>query len=332
MLAVIDGTLLAGFALAVAAAVAYDTGYALQAFEARRSPPERAMRLGLLAYLARRPIWLAAIGLAIAGWVLQVLALGKAPLTLVQPVLALGLFILLALGARMLHEPVGVREWVAVALIVAAVAVIAVASPEHPGTVVGGAGLAVALGALVTLTALPFALGVRRAPPVALLIVSAGAADGLAAFVAKLVSQELDSGRVGIAALWATGSGAAVLVGLISESSALQRVAATRVAPTVLVCQITIPVILATVVGGESWSSTPLGGVVLAGAFVLLAAAVAILAGSPAVAGVLSEEPPAVGQPASPTITSAAAGSSANEPSGTPGAASARSSAAPSSG
>jgi drug/metabolite transporter (DMT)-like permease len=328
----IDAGLLAGFALAVGAAVAYDTGYALQALEARRSPPERAMRFSLLAYLARRPIWVAAIGLAILGWTLQVLALGNAPLTLVQPVLALGLFILLALGVRLLDERVGRREWVAVALIVVAVGVIAFAAPEEPGTVPGGAGLALALAALVALTALPFALGVRRVPPAALLIVSAGAADGLAAFVAKLVSQELDSGRVAIAALWAAGSGAAVLVGLISESSALQRLAATRVAPVVLVCQITIPVLLATAVGGESWTATPLGGAVLVAAFALVSVAVAILASSPPVAGMLSEDLAGQAQSASPTISSAAIGSSENDPSGARGAARARSSAAPSSG
>ena len=110
----IDSELAAGFGIALLAAIAYDSGYALQAFEARRAPIEQSMRPGLLAHLVRRPIWLAAIGLAIVGWALQVLALTKAPLTLVQPVLALGLFLLLGLGVRFLGEHVGRREWAAV--------------------------------------------------------------------------------------------------------------------------------------------------------------------------------------------------------------------------
>ena len=75
-------------------------------------------------------------------------ALTKAPLTLVQPVLALGLFLLLGLGVRVLGEHVGRREWAAVAIIVVAVGLIAWAAPPEPGTVPRDAGLAVALGLL----------------------------------------------------------------------------------------------------------------------------------------------------------------------------------------
>jgi drug/metabolite transporter (DMT)-like permease len=310
---VIDTGLLAGFVLALGAACAYDSGYALQAYEARRAPAEQAMRPALLAHLARRPIWVAAIALAIVGWVLQLLALGQAPLTLVQPVLALGLFLLLALGVRLLGERVGPREWAAVALIVVAVALIAFAAPQEPGTVPRDAGLAIALALLVVITVLPFAVNVRGAPPVAMLVLAAGAADGLAAFVTKIVSEEASAGRWGLAAAWAVGAGLAVLVGLLSESTALQRAAATRVAPSVLVLQIAIPVVLAPLVGGESWSSTPLGGVVLGAALALLSLGVLVLASSSAVVGVLAEEPEAAGQPTSASTSDAALGSSANE-------------------
>ena len=56
----IDSELAAGFGIALLAAIAYDSGYALQAFEARRAPIEQSMRPGLLvppraqADLARR--------------------------------------------------------------------------------------------------------------------------------------------------------------------------------------------------------------------------------------------------------------------------------------
>ena len=190
----IDSELAAGFGIALLAAIAYDSGYALQAFEARRAPIEQSMRPGSVVHLVRRPIWLAAIGLAILGWALQVLALTKAPLTLVQPVLALGLFLLLGLGVRLLGEHVGRREWTAVAIIVVAVGLIAWAAPAEPGTVPRDAGLAVALGLLGVLTIAPVAASLRGTPPVALLIAGAGAADGLAAFVTKIVSEEIESG------------------------------------------------------------------------------------------------------------------------------------------
>jgi hypothetical protein len=73
-------------------------------------------------------------------------------------------------------------------------------------------------------------------------------------------------------------------VGVVSESTALQRFAATRVAPTVLVMQIVIPVVLAPLVGGESWADTPLGGAVLVGALAMVACGAGLLASSPAVA------------------------------------------------
>lgn len=303
--------LLAGFVLALGAACAYDSGYALQAYEARRAPAEKSLRPGLLIHLLQRPIWTAAIALAIVGWLLQVLALTKAPLTLVQPVLALGLFILLALGVKLLHEPVGPREWGAVALIVVAVGLVGYAAPEDVGTVPRDAGLVMALAALVLVTVAPFAMNLRAPPPVALLIASAGAADGLAAFVSKIVSEEASAGRWALAAAWAAGAGLAVLVGLLSESSALQRAAATRIAPAVLVLQIAIPVVLAPLVGGEPWGSTPLGGAVLVLALGLLSLGVLVLAASPAVVGALAEEP--TDQEISPSTSAAASGSSATE-------------------
>jgi drug/metabolite transporter (DMT)-like permease len=308
---VIDSTLLAGFILALGAACAYDSGYALQAFEARRAPLDMAMRASLLVHLAKRPIWLAAIGLAVVGWVLQLLALGKAPLTLVQPVLALGLFLLLALGVRLLGEHVGPREWAAVAVIVVAVGLIAYAAPEEAGTVPRDAGLVIALVVLLVITVVPFAMNIRAVPPVALLVLSAGAADGLAAFVTKIVSEETSAGNWGLAAAWAAGAGLAVLVGLLSESTALQRAAATRVAPTVLVLQIVIPVVLAPMVGGESWAATPGGGAVLGVALALLSVGVLGLASSRAVVGVLAEEP--ADQDTSLSTSEAALGSSLNE-------------------
>jgi drug/metabolite transporter (DMT)-like permease len=309
---VIDADLLAGFLLALGAACAYDSGYALQAYEARRAPAERSLRPGLLLYLLRRPIWVGAIALAIVGWVLQLLALGKAPLTLVQPVLALGLFLLLALGAKLLGERVGPREWMAVAIIVVAVSLIAYAAPEETGTVPRDGGLVVALAALIAVTVAPLAVNLRAVPPVALLVLSAGAADGLAAFVTKIVSEETTAHHWGLAIAWAAGAGLAVLVGLLSESSALQRAAATRVAPSVLVLQIAIPVVLAPLVGGESWSATPLGGAVLGCALALLSLGVLVLAGSRAVVGVLTEEPDG-DQRASASTSAALSGSSATE-------------------
>jgi hypothetical protein len=281
-----DGELALGFVLALAAACCYETGYALQAVEARRAPAERALRPSLVAYLVRRPVWVGATALSLVGWPLQIAALTEAPLTLVQPTLALGLLLLLVLGVRILGEHVGTREIVAVTMIIASVGVFAWAAPRDTGDVERGPGLVVALSILIAVALLPYAIALMRERryPMLLLVASAGAADGLAAFVAKIVAQDASAGELLAVVLWAALVAAVVIVGLISESTALQSFAATRVAPTVLVMQIVIPVVLAPLVGGEGWGGTPLGGAVLGAALVTIAVGAGLLASSPAVA------------------------------------------------
>jgi hypothetical protein len=290
MVPLIEGSLALGFGLALCAASCYDTGYALQALEARRAPARAALRPALLVHLLRRPVWVGATLLSVAGWPLQVLALEHAPITLVQPTLALGLLLLLVLGTRILGEQVGRREVAAVVAIITAVAVIASATPSQPGEVSREAGLVIVLGLLATIAILPYAVDTLGRCPTALLVIGAGAADGLAAFVAKLVAEDASAGRWLAVAAWAAGVAAIVILGVISESTALQRTAATRVAPSVLAMQIAIPVVLAPLVGGESWGGTPLSGAVLAGALGVAVGGVGMLASSPVVAGVIAEQ------------------------------------------
>ena len=275
-----------GFALALAAAFCYETGYALQALEARKQPAERSLRPSLIRHLLTRPLWVGATALSLLGWPLQIVALAHAPLTLVQPTLALGLLLLLAFGVRILGEPVGPREILAVVLIIASVGVFAWAAPRETGEVQRNAGLVIALVILAVVTATPYVLRllVRRPFPMMLLVASAGAADGMAAFVAKIVAQDTSEGALLASLAWIALVAIVVLVGLTSETSALQRFAATRVAPTVLVMQIVIPVVMAPLVGGESWSNTPLGGAVLVAALLTVALGAGLLASSPTVA------------------------------------------------
>src|SRR5262249_56217961 len=96
-----------GALTAAGASACFEVSYALQALEARRVQLFQTVQVSLLVRLARRPLWLGAMALAVAGWPLQLLALSLAPLTLVQPILALGVVLLLVLAARILHEPIG---------------------------------------------------------------------------------------------------------------------------------------------------------------------------------------------------------------------------------
>jgi len=287
---VIDENIAFGLVAAVGATACYESSYVLQALEARTTARRLALRASLLATLVRRRRWLAAIAIGVAGWCLQIVALGFAPLTLVQPVLASGLLLLMYLGVRLLGEHVGLRELGAAAAIVAGIAVLALAAPDRATSVSDSTALVIALAALAAAALGPYPLRSRGDTGAVLLVASAGAADAAAGVVAKLVSNELSRGGVVAAAAWAAAAGATVLIGLLSETTALQRLPATRVAPFVLVVQVTVPVLLAPLVFGESWADTPLGGGLILAALVVVAAGTAILASSAVVGDLLTAD------------------------------------------
>ena len=271
------GESLLGLGVALGAAGCYEVSYAVQALEARAVPGRAGPRASLLLDLARRPRWAAAILLAVAGFGLQIGALRLAPLTLVQPAIASGLLLLFYLGARVLNEPVGQRDIAAALAIVGGVAGIAAAAPERTDSVSRPLALGMLMGGLVLIALAPY---LWRSGRGALLIASAGGADIAAVFAAKLVSNALGQGRLLAAVGLAAGAGATVLVGLTSESAALQRLPATRVAPLVLVLQTAAPVLLAPLLLGEDWGATALGGAVIAVSLALVAAGGVTLASS----------------------------------------------------
>jgi drug/metabolite transporter (DMT)-like permease len=281
-----------GALAAAGASACYETSYALQALEARRVAVSETLQLSLFARLVRRPLWVGAIALAAGGWPLQLLALSMAPLTLVQPIIALGLILLLVLAAWILHERIGVRELVSSAGIVLGVAGIAWAAPERSSSHAGPAALALALGVLGAFVAWPYVLPVlgRRSIKPLWLVIAAGAGDAWAAFGAKLLVDEL-SGEAWFAALgFAVGSAVALGAGLLSETSALQRFPAARVGPAVMAMQVAIPVLLAPLVGGEHWGDTPLHGGVLIVSLALVTVSGISLTASRTIAGLAEHE------------------------------------------
>lgn len=288
-----------GALAAAGAACCYEVSYAVQALEARRVPVRETMQVSLLTRLAHRPVWLGAIALAALGWPLQLLALSLAPLTLVQPVIALGIVLLLVLASWMLHERIGRVEITCSAGVVLGVAGIAWAAPEHTTSHAGPLALGLALGLLGAFVVLPYVAtaAFRRPISAPLLVIAAGAGDAWAAFGAKLVVDEL-SRRAWLAALgFGAASAAALGAGLLSETSALQRYPASRVGPAVLAMQVAIPVVLAPLVGGEHWGDTPLGGGVLIASLAILTVSGAILARSQAIVGLGEHEGGRGGQP-----------------------------------
>jgi drug/metabolite transporter (DMT)-like permease len=266
-----------GFLAAIAAAACYECGYLLQALEAREAPQSDALRVSLLAGLATRKRWRAGTALSALGAALQVTALALAPVTLVQPLLALGLVALLALAHWRLGEHVGRFEIAGVGLVIAGVIAVAAGSPGRSNDVDSVTSLVVLGGILAVATLLPFAI--RERAPLRLAAVGAAAGDSLAAVALKLAANSVALGQLGFAVLAVAGGLAAGGLALAAEMSALRGIPASRVAPVVVAAQVIVPAIAAMTAFGEPSSAPVVLGVLVAGV------GAALLGSSGAVAG-----------------------------------------------
>jgi drug/metabolite transporter (DMT)-like permease len=286
-----------GIVAAIGASLLYNTSIALQALEAREVPGEHSLRLSLIGRLVRNRRWLGATALGLLGWPLEIAALLLAPLTVVQPCIASGLILLLWLGATRLGEQPGRREAVAVAAIVAGVAGVAWAAPQRSTDHAGTAAIAAALVVVAIPVLLPYSLRRRAKAPAPrgrgadaiglLMVLGAGCGYAWTAIASKLLTDELAAGALVAALAWLATAGASEGLALLNEMSALQRRAATHVAPVMFAVQVIVPVLLAPLIFGEAWGDTPLGGVALLAFVALALAGTVLLAGSRTVGAVL---------------------------------------------
>ncbi len=280
-----------GIAAAVGASSLYSLGIALQAMDAKEAPHEEHLRLALAWGLIRRGRWLLGTGLSILGWPLQVVALLLAPLVVVQPALAAGLLVLMFLGERMLGEHAGRYEYLAMAAIVAGVVGAGLTAPPrstaHTSEELTITLVLVGLGVASLLPYVFRALGRSHA---VVTMIGAGLAFGWSGVATKLASDDLSGGHLIAAAAWALSTAAASGVGVLSEMSALQSRPAIQVAPVVFVTQTAVPVVLAPLLLGESFSATPLGGIPLGMSLAMLVAGAAMLARSPLLLGLMEGE------------------------------------------
>ena len=283
--------LVLGIAAAVGASALYSLGIALQAMDAREAPQAAHLRIALLRGLFTRARWLLGTGLSILGWPLQVIALLLAPLVVVQPALAAGLVFLMFLGERMLGEHAGRKEHVAVTGIVLGVLGAAASAPPRTTSHAADLTITLVLVGLGLASLVPYLLRAMGHSFAEVTMIGAGLAFGWSGVATKLASDDLAGGHYIAAAAWGLSTAAASGVGVLSEMSALQERPAIQVAPVVFVTQTVVPVVLAPLLLGESFSATPLGGVPLAFSLRLLVAGAALLARSPLLLGLTAAEP-----------------------------------------
>jgi drug/metabolite transporter (DMT)-like permease len=298
-------SLLIGVVLAAGASTLYSLGIAVQALDARDAGDQHALRITLLAHLVTRARWLGGTAMTAAGWPLQILADSQAGLVVVQPTLALGLLVLLAVGERMLGESPGLRELLAVAAIVAGVAGIAVLAPGHNTHHVHGAALIAVLAGLGAAATLPFALQLAGRSDANATMIGAGLAFAWSGLVNQFVADAGSNGHWGTAFAWAAGAAIAAVIGLTCEMSALQRRPAIVVAPVVFAVQTAVPIVLAPLVVHTSFVDSPLSGVPLIGCLIVVLAGATMIARSTALLAVgAARDQPSRRDSGSPTSSS----------------------------
>ena len=259
-----------GLGLAVLAAILYAIAVALQALEAREAPAHERLDSKLAGRLISQPRWLVGTLCALVAWGAQTAALVFAPLTLVQPTLAFALVVLLAIGAYVLHERVGLREIAGVAAIMIGIAGLALSSPPGGAAPPPSGTLLVAIAGFAVVATTPYALRRRLHGRNWLITVAAGLGFAWAAQASKFVADAASSGAWLLLAGALVVSAAGAAVGLLNEMTALQQSEAVAVYPPVLVIQILVAVLLAPVLLGESWIGTPFGGLAIVGSLAVV--------------------------------------------------------------
>ena len=266
-----------GVAAALVASALFNLGLALQALEARKAPKSLDLRAGLLWRLLRRPRWLLGQLLGTAGIAPQVYALSLAPFVVVQPLLAVGLLLLLAIGASVFDEKVGAFGIAGVLAIIGGVTLVAWGAPSHTEAHRGGLALIGVASLLTVLSLLPFALKRTRWDSATVIMVASGAGFAATNLATKLVSDDVGLQHWLPAVGWGAWGLALGIAATITGMTAFRRRRATVVVPFTTSVQTFLPLLLEPLFLKERWASATYGGVpILAGVAVALIGTVLI--------------------------------------------------------
>ncbi len=289
--------------LIAAAATTASLAVVLTAMEARRVPVAANLRISMLASLVRRPMWRLAATLDLGGWILKTLALLVAPLTVVAPGMALGLFLLVGFSYVVLHERVRASALIGVGMLAGGVALVAIRAPARTVSVAGPAPWAVVVSVLLAGTVAVFVVRMRgRWVDPRVIAVSVGCAWALNGVLSKLMADSIDTGRWLMLAVAFASAAAVGTLGYTAKTSALQLGHATTVESIVAVINTLVPVALAPVLFGESWPTELVPAAQLAAGLVLVGVGVWLLTRSSADA---YARPPVVSAPARPRADAA---------------------------
>lgn len=243
--------------LALCSAICMAVGIVVRQRATMDVPADQSVSTRMIVTLARRPIWWAGTGAAVAGYVFQALALVKGSLIVVQPLLVSALLFALPLSAKLAGRRVTRREWLWAGLLTIALALFVLLA--HPGPpdraaslpvaalVFGGCGVVIVVCVLI-------ARRLEGSASAVLFAVAVGVLFGVVAVVTKIVMHLLNQrGALGLLATPAPY--ALIVLGVVAtllQQSAFHAGALQTSVPTMLVLEPVVAVCLGAAVLGEA--------------------------------------------------------------------------------
>jgi drug/metabolite transporter (DMT)-like permease len=273
---------------AITAAFCFAVASLVQQSVARASGADEVMQPRLLLDLARRPRWLAGIGLDALSFFILALALAFGPLALVQPLAALDVLFVLPLIARRQRRRLTAGDAAGAAAVAGGIVIfLAVATPSGGVTVPSLADWApvfLATGLLAGLAAVA-GLRVRGQARVVWLAAAAGAVYGVLNALTKASVDLLSDRGIGVLASWEPWALlVAGVVGALLGQSAFSAGALSLSLPVIDTLAPITAVVIGVTVFGEQLASAPWQRALQLAGGVLAVAGIAVLSRSSIVA------------------------------------------------
>jgi drug/metabolite transporter (DMT)-like permease len=178
--------------------------------------------------LFRSRWWSIGWGVAVGAFALHVVALGLAPISIAQAVLAGGLVFLAVLAERFFGFELGRRQWIGIGLVAVSLTLLTLTG----GGGGGGAHSGYSLAGMIIFEASAVGLGVLlvfshlieriRAQPGVLLGIAAGLGFGISDVAVKALSGDLDNGPVGLLSAWSVIVVTAAVFSFFASARSLQ--------------------------------------------------------------------------------------------------------------
>ncbi len=191
--------------LGLMAAALIGVGFMAQQHAAYAEPLGEILHVRLLLHLMRRPLWLFGIGAMAGGQILGALALQRAGVAQVEPLLATNLIFALAVSALVYQERLGRGEWLGAVLVSGGVAVFLASARPHGGRVPHPSSMTwIAVMAVLVVTAglVVVALHTGLKTRAMLLAASAGVLYGLQDALTRGSLLTLEHGTQALATSW----------------------------------------------------------------------------------------------------------------------------------